>query len=69
MDEDVDEDAANAEEPEQHPAKRQKLDTQEAEQEQPLDDEAVLALAAHNGATGGSYPEEYVLSPQKEASR
>ena len=52
------EEDADAEGTEEHPAKRPRLDTQELEQEQPLDDEAVLALAAHNGATGSDYPEE-----------
>ncbi|KAK2605954.1 hypothetical protein QQS21_003680 [Conoideocrella luteorostrata] len=42
----------------EHPAKRQRLDTQELERDQPLDDEAVLALAAHNGAAGPDYAEE-----------
>jgi hypothetical protein len=52
------EEDADAEGTEEHPAKRLKLDAPELDQEQPLDDEAVLALAAHNGATGGDYPEE-----------
>ncbi|KID91496.1 hypothetical protein MGU_01466 [Metarhizium guizhouense ARSEF 977] len=55
---------ADADAPEEPPTKRQRLDTQELEQQQPLDDEAVLALAAHNGATESDYPEEddkYVL--------
>ncbi|TWU78648.1 hypothetical protein ED733_005499 [Metarhizium rileyi] len=51
---------------EKHPAKRQRLDTlepepgpePEPEPEQPLDDEAVLALAAHNGAAGTDYAED-----------
>lgn len=54
----------DADAPEEPPTKRQRLDTQELEQQQPLDDEAVLALAAHNGATESDYPEEddkYVL--------
>ncbi|KAK9442029.1 hypothetical protein VB005_06673 [Metarhizium brunneum] len=48
----------DADAPEEPPTKRQRLDTQELEQQQPLDDEAVLALAAHNGATESDYPEE-----------
>ncbi|KID63395.1 hypothetical protein MAN_07596, partial [Metarhizium hybridum] len=54
----------DADAPEEPPTKRQRLDTQELEQQQPLDDEAVLALAAHNGAAESDYPEEddkYVL--------
>ncbi|KHO02044.1 uncharacterized protein MAM_01045 [Metarhizium album ARSEF 1941] len=59
VDADADADAeADADGTEEHPAKRQRLDTQELEHEQPLDDEAVLALAAHNGAAGSDYPEE-----------
>ncbi|KAG8419148.1 hypothetical protein J3459_011497 [Metarhizium acridum] len=53
---DGDADVDGTEEP---PVKRQRLDTQELDQEQPLDDEAVLALAAHNGATGSDYPEDF----------
>ncbi|TFB05293.1 hypothetical protein CCMA1212_002978 [Trichoderma ghanense] len=42
-----------------HPAKRQRLDPHDLGQDSTLDDEAVLALAAHNGADGADpYPAE-----------
>lgn len=44
---------------EEHVAKRPRLDARVLGHDEPLDDEAVLALAAHNGATGADqYPEE-----------
>lgn len=43
----------------EHPAKRQRLDPHDLTQDSALDDEAVLALAAHNGADGTDpYPPE-----------
>lgn len=39
-----------------HPSKRQRLESDVMDHETALDDEAVLALAAHNG-TGGDYTE------------
>lgn len=56
-DEAEDADGAGDEEP---PIKRQRMDdTQEAELPAALDDEAVLALAAHNGASGSDYQEDF----------
>lgn len=45
---------------EHHPSKRQRLESDVMDHEPALDDEAVLALAAHNGTTPGDYA-EYVL--------
>ncbi|KAL6891522.1 hypothetical protein HDV57DRAFT_485601 [Trichoderma longibrachiatum] len=43
-----------------HPAKRQRLDPHDLGQDSTLDDEAVLALAAHNGADGADpYPADF----------
>ncbi|KAL7944411.1 hypothetical protein V8C42DRAFT_88024 [Trichoderma barbatum] len=43
-----------------HPAKRQRLDPHDLGQDSALDDEAVLALAAHNGADGTDpYPPDF----------
>ncbi|KAL6871146.1 hypothetical protein J3F83DRAFT_734400 [Trichoderma novae-zelandiae] len=43
-----------------HPAKRQRLDPHDIGHDSTLDDEAVLALAAHNGADGtDSYPADF----------
>ncbi|EGX93184.1 hypothetical protein CCM_04556 [Cordyceps militaris CM01] len=42
---------------EHHPSKRQRLDADAMDHESALDDEAVLALAAHNGTTASDYPE------------
>ncbi|KAL7937480.1 hypothetical protein V8C35DRAFT_292623 [Trichoderma chlorosporum] len=43
-----------------HPAKRQRIDPHDLDQDSALDDEAVLALAAHNGADGTDpYPPDF----------
>lgn len=43
----------------EHPSKRQRLDPHDLSQDSALDDEAVLALAAHNGTDGTDpYPAE-----------
>lgn len=42
---------------EQHPSKRQRIDSDAMDHETALDDEAVLALAAHNGTTPADYAE------------
>lgn len=48
----------------ENPIKRQRLDTQELAPDPGLDDEAVLALAAHGGPDGpDSYPSEYAPTP------
>ncbi|KGQ08569.1 hypothetical protein BBAD15_g6084 [Beauveria bassiana D1-5] len=41
----------------EHPSKRQRLDADVMDPESALDDEAVLALAAHNGTTPADYAE------------
>ncbi len=41
----------------EHPSKRAKLDSDAMDQESAMDDEAVLALAAHNGTTPADYGE------------
>ncbi|TQV97619.1 hypothetical protein V2A60_006635 [Cordyceps javanica] len=41
----------------EHPSKRQRLDSDAMDHQSALDDEAVLALAAHNGTTPADYPE------------
>jgi hypothetical protein len=47
------------EDTDEHPAKRQRLDPHDLTQDSALDDEAVLALAAHNGTDGTDpYPTE-----------
>lgn len=39
----------------EHPSKRPRLDSDAMDQESAMDDEAVLALAAHNGTTPADY--------------
>lgn len=47
------------EDTDEHPAKRQRLDPHDLAQDSALDDEAVLALAAHNGTDATDpYPTE-----------
>lgn len=47
------------EDTDEHPAKRQRLDSHDLAQDSALDDEAVLALAAHNGTDATDpYPTE-----------
>lgn len=41
----------------EHPSKRARLDGDAMDQESAMDDEAVLALAAHNGTTPADYGE------------
>lgn len=43
---------------EEHPAKRQRMEGDTLPQDEPLDDEAVLALAAHNGTGSTDYDAE-----------
>ncbi|UKZ59101.1 uncharacterized protein TrAtP1_000419 [Trichoderma atroviride] len=48
------------EDPDEHPAKRQRLDPHDLTQDSALDDEAVLALAAHNGTDATDpYPTDF----------
>ncbi|KAL7912786.1 hypothetical protein GGI35DRAFT_262843 [Trichoderma velutinum] len=48
------------EDTDEHPSKRQRLDPHDLGQDSALDDEAVLALAAHNGADGTDpYPPDF----------
>ncbi|PNP50834.1 hypothetical protein THARTR1_08455 [Trichoderma harzianum] len=54
-----DEEEEEEEDTDEHPSKRQRLDPHDLGQDSALDDEAVLALAAHNGADGTDpYPPE-----------
>lgn len=47
-----DDEEEEEEDTDEHPSKRQRLDPHDLGQDSALDDEAVLALAAHNGADG-----------------
>lgn len=58
-DDEEEEEEEEEEDADEHPSKRQRLDPHDLGQDSALDDEAVLALAAHNGADGTDpYPPE-----------
>ncbi|KAJ4859086.1 hypothetical protein T069G_07353 [Trichoderma breve] len=55
-----DDEEEEEEDTDEHPSKRQRLDPHDLGQDSALDDEAVLALAAHNGADGTDpYPSNF----------
>jgi hypothetical protein len=57
----LEEDNDDDDDADEHAAKRQRLMESDLEQDQSLDDEAVLALAAHNGpGSADPYQSEYV---------
>ncbi|KAL6809037.1 hypothetical protein GGI42DRAFT_350522 [Trichoderma sp. SZMC 28013] len=59
-DDEEEEEEEEEEDADEHPSKRQRLDPHDLGQDSALDDEAVLALAAHNGADGTDpYPPDF----------
>ncbi|KAL7963598.1 hypothetical protein V8C34DRAFT_3139 [Trichoderma compactum] len=59
-DDEEEEEEEEEDDADEHPSKRQRLDPHDLGQDSALDDEAVLALAAHNGADGTDpYPPDF----------